>query len=175
MNFVRVQAVLREGGHSHKNSKLVLLCAINVNRQLEDGEWTGYIKNELVRWPFILENGKSCSYGGEEHYFEPTNLGLGPIEVGRFFTISSPPGEANVWESTYEITSCHVYHGKVEIIEQEVSQLTLPELASFRSWFASFDAAAWDVQIENDAESGKLNSLAEKALKSFKSGQSTEF
>ena len=65
--------------------------------------------------------------------------------------------------------------GKVEIIEKEVSQLSLPELASFRTWFASFDAAAWDAQIENDAEAGKLNSLAEKALKSFKSGQSTEF
>ena len=65
--------------------------------------------------------------------------------------------------------------GKVEIIEKEVSQLTLHELASFRSWFTSFDAAAWDVQIDNDAKSGKLDNLAEKALKSFKSGQATEF
>jgi hypothetical protein len=64
--------------------------------------------------------------------------------------------------------------GKVEIIEKEVSQLTLPELASFRSWFEAFDASAWDVQIESDVKSGKLDSLAEKALKSFKSGKSTE-
>ena len=65
--------------------------------------------------------------------------------------------------------------GKIEIIEKEVSQLSLSELAAFRNWFAEFDAAAWDSQIESDAKSGKLDSLAEEALKAFKSGQSTEF
>ena len=111
MNIVRVMAVFREGGHSYKNLKVTLLCAINANNQIEDGEWIGYIKNESVLYPFILKNGTSCFYGGEEHSFEPTNIGLGPIKVGRLFTISSSPSETKSWESTYEIVSCHSYQG----------------------------------------------------------------
>ncbi len=111
MNIVRVMAVSREGGHRNTNLKVTLLCAINANNQMEDGEWMGYIKNESVLYPFILKNRNSCFYGGEEYSFEPTNIGLGPIEVGRFFTISSSPGETESWESTYEIVSCHSYQG----------------------------------------------------------------
>lgn len=65
--------------------------------------------------------------------------------------------------------------GKIEIIEKEVSQLSLSELATFRDWFVEFDATAWDAQIERDAESGKLDKFAEKALKDFNAGRSTEF
>jgi hypothetical protein len=111
MNIVRVQAVFREGGHSYKTLKFVLLCGLSENLHIEDGEWMGYIKNESVFWPFILRNGQSCFYGGDEHSFEPTNIGLGLIEVGRLFTIFNPPGEAMPWEATYEITSCHTYKG----------------------------------------------------------------
>lgn len=64
--------------------------------------------------------------------------------------------------------------GKIEIIEKEVSQLSLSELGTFREWFFEFDAEAWDKQIERDAQSGKLDSLAEYALKDFQSGKSTE-
>jgi hypothetical protein len=65
--------------------------------------------------------------------------------------------------------------GKIEIIEKEVSQLSSTELAVFRSWFAEYDATAWDSQIEKDANAGKLDSLADNAMKAFKSGQATEF
>lgn len=65
--------------------------------------------------------------------------------------------------------------GKIEIIEKEVSQLSLSELATFRNWFVEFDAAAWDSQIENDAKSGKLDSLAEDAKRAFQAGHATEF
>lgn len=65
--------------------------------------------------------------------------------------------------------------GKIEIIEKEVSQLSLSELAAFREWFVEFDAAVWDTQIERDAASGKLDKLAEKALKDFNAGRSTKF
>ena len=64
--------------------------------------------------------------------------------------------------------------GKVEIIEKEVSQLTTSELAAFRDWFAEFDAAVWDTQIEADAKSGKLDNLAKEALSAYKAGKSTE-
>lgn len=62
---------------------------------------------------------------------------------------------------------------KVEVIEKEVSQLSLSELSVFREWFFEFDAKAWDNQIASDAESGKLDNLAASALKDFQSGKST--
>jgi hypothetical protein len=64
--------------------------------------------------------------------------------------------------------------GKIEVIEKEVSQLSLSELSAFREWFFKFDAEAWDNQIGRDAPSGKLDSLAASALKDFQSGKSTE-
>jgi len=109
MNMVRVVAVFREGGHSQEKYRFVLVCGIDAARQLTDGEWMGYIQNESVFWPFILKNGDSCFFGGEEHYTEPTNIGRGAIEAGRFFTLSSPPGASDTWQSTYEIVICHIY------------------------------------------------------------------
>jgi hypothetical protein len=107
MRIVRVVAAFREGGHSHKNYRFVLVCGIDANQHLTDGEWMAYIQNESIFWPFILKNGDSCFYGGEEHYAEPTNIGCSEVEVGRFFTLSSPPGEPKPRQSTYEIVSCH--------------------------------------------------------------------
>lgn len=59
---------------------------------------------------------------------------------------------------------------KIEEIEKEVQGLKPNELQVFRKWFWDFDAETWDRQFEKDALSGKLDSLAESALKSFKSG-----
>ena len=63
---------------------------------------------------------------------------------------------------------------KVEEIEKKIQGLNPDELQTFRKWFWEFDAEAWDRQFEKDAQSGKLNSLAESALKSFKSGHCSE-
>lgn len=60
--------------------------------------------------------------------------------------------------------------GNVEQIEREIQALSLAELSVFREWYASFDAEAWDRQIERDAAAGKLDALADKALKAFSSG-----
>jgi len=62
---------------------------------------------------------------------------------------------------------------KIEQIEREVRALTPQEFASFRTWFAEFDAGVWDAQIEQDAASGKLDSLAEQALKDHQNGNSS--
>jgi hypothetical protein len=40
---------------------------------------------------------------------------------------------------------------KVEKLEHEIRSLSAQELTRFREWFAAFDAAAWDRQIEEDA------------------------
>ncbi len=59
---------------------------------------------------------------------------------------------------------------KIEKIEKEVQGLKPEELEAFRKWFWDFDAEAWDRQFEKDALSGKLDAVAEAALKSYKSG-----
>jgi len=60
--------------------------------------------------------------------------------------------------------------GNVKSIENAVEALPPAELAEFRRWFADFDAAAWDRQIEQDAAAGKLDPLAAEALADFRSG-----
>jgi uncharacterized protein YfaT (DUF1175 family) len=62
---------------------------------------------------------------------------------------------------------------KVEQIEGQVKDLSPDELRSFRNWFVQFDAEIWDQQIEEDAKSGKLRSVAERALRDHESGRST--
>ena len=56
---------------------------------------------------------------------------------------------------------------RVEKLKSEVSCLSPDELSLFRAWFAEFDAALWDEQIELHAKSGKLDHLAEKAIQDF--------
>lgn len=48
-------------------------------------------------------------------------------------------------------------------IEKAVLELPSEELVKFRRWFAQFDEAAWDAQIEADAAAGKLDALAAEA------------
>ncbi len=62
---------------------------------------------------------------------------------------------------------------KVERIEQEVQALSLAELAEFRAWFLEYDWAAWDRQLERDVEAGRLDDLAEKALRDHAAGKTT--
>ena len=63
---------------------------------------------------------------------------------------------------------------KIENIEQQIQKLTPPELADLRKWFYEFDAENWDRQIEEDARAGKLDRLADAAIKTSKSGGRTE-
>jgi len=56
-------------------------------------------------------------------------------------------------------------------LEQTISKLPPAELSKFREWFLRFDGDRWDEQIERDATSGKPESLAQTALREFRSGQ----
>ncbi len=60
---------------------------------------------------------------------------------------------------------------RVEAIERSVANLSAPELAKFRDWFIEFDAQQWDRQIEEDVASGRLDHLADAALKSLRVGK----
>lgn len=61
---------------------------------------------------------------------------------------------------------------KIEKLERDVTGLSAKELSTFREWFAAFDAAAWDQQIDADAKAGKLDSLADAALADHRAGRS---
>ena len=64
--------------------------------------------------------------------------------------------------------------GKIESVEREIEKISAEELAAFRSWFAKYDAAAWDAQIEADAAAGKLDVLAGEAVAEYRSGKARE-
>ncbi len=64
--------------------------------------------------------------------------------------------------------------GKIEHLEEQIRALSPEEFARFREWFAQFDAEAWDRQLEVDVKAGKLDKLAERALRAHAAGQSTE-
>ncbi len=62
----------------------------------------------------------------------------------------------------------------IEQLEQGVRQLSPAELATFRAWFAEFDAQAWDRQLEADVSAGRLNWLVEEAKRDRREGRCTE-
>ena len=53
---------------------------------------------------------------------------------------------------------------ELEEIEQRIRSLSPADLAQFRAWFAEFDHALWDRQIEQDSRAGKLDHLAAEAM-----------
>ena len=63
--------------------------------------------------------------------------------------------------------------GKIEKLEQEIQALASEELAQFRAWFLEYDWAAWDRQIESDAQAGRLDDLAAKALRDYAADKTT--
>ena len=63
---------------------------------------------------------------------------------------------------------------KVESIEHLIQELSAEELARLREWFAQYDAEVWDRQMEADARAGKLDALAERALRDHNAGRSTK-
>jgi hypothetical protein len=58
----------------------------------------------------------------------------------------------------------------VKAIEQAVQSLPPEDLAEFRRWFAEFDNAAWDRQIESDLAAGKLDELLAEAAEDYETG-----
>lgn len=56
----------------------------------------------------------------------------------------------------------------VKQIEKDDEQLPPSELAEFRAWFEKFDSDRWDKKFEKDVKSGKLDDIADKAIKDFK-------
>lgn len=62
----------------------------------------------------------------------------------------------------------------IQEIETAVKQLSREELTAFRIWFQEFDAEAWDRQPEEDVAPGRLDHLAEEALRDLHEGHCTD-
>jgi hypothetical protein len=55
----------------------------------------------------------------------------------------------------------------VQEIERAIEKLSDEELAEIRAWL-------WDRDIERDADSGRLDTLAEEAMQEYRSGKTTQ-
>jgi hypothetical protein len=58
--------------------------------------------------------------------------------------------------------------GDVKAIEKAVAALPADKLAEFRQWFAEFDGAARDRQIEQDAKSGGAGEPRRRVLADYR-------
>jgi len=62
---------------------------------------------------------------------------------------------------------------KLEQIEKTIEELDPKDFEKFSNWFQSLVAERWDRQLEADAESGKLDDLAARALTAHRAGKTT--
>jgi hypothetical protein len=62
----------------------------------------------------------------------------------------------------------------IEDIEKAVAELPPDQLQRCRAWFAEFEAARFDQEIERDAKGGRLDRLAEQALADYRAGRARE-
>jgi len=58
-------------------------------------------------------------------------------------------------------------------LEKTISDLPAKDLSRFRAWFLEFDAKNWDEQIEDDMITGRLDRLADQAIREHGAGEST--
>ncbi len=59
-------------------------------------------------------------------------------------------------------------------VGQPLKELSPKGLTAFCRWFTKFDAEAWDRQFKADIKAGKLDSLAERALRDHAAGRCTK-
>ena len=62
----------------------------------------------------------------------------------------------------------------IEELEAAVQRLSPADRATFRAWFAEFDADEWDRQLEADVVAGRLDWLAAEAFADRQSGRCTD-
>jgi len=63
---------------------------------------------------------------------------------------------------------------RVEELEGRIKALSSNEFRELRAWLAEYDAAVWDQQFDSDALAGRLDAIADQALKDFSQGRSTD-
>ncbi len=60
-----------------------------------------------------------------------------------------------------------------EVIES-IKKLPPSELKTLLNWIEEFEEELWDREFERDVKEGKLEALAQKAIKDFRQGKCTE-
>jgi len=55
-----------------------------------------------------------------------------------------------------------------------VKRLPKKDFAQFRKWFAHYDAAVWDRQVEQDTAAGRLDTLAREARRDHEATRTRE-
>jgi hypothetical protein len=60
---------------------------------------------------------------------------------------------------------------KIEQIEQQIRELSAGEFSELRDWVLEQDWKAWDLQIETDARSGKLDKLIADGQADYPTGR----
>jgi hypothetical protein len=63
---------------------------------------------------------------------------------------------------------------RLEKLERDVRALDRNDLKAFRAWFAEYDAALWDRQIEADSAEGRLDARGAAALEAHRQGRTRE-
>lgn len=109
MKIVRVAAEGRDAMPDTKGFRVYVLCGLNADNTLADGEWMGYAKQKGNIYPFVLQGGRKLIYGMEEPYFELTDLGSKRIEPDSYFTVEGAPDIDDSWATVYKILSVHSY------------------------------------------------------------------
>jgi hypothetical protein len=62
----------------------------------------------------------------------------------------------------------------IDEIEDAIRKLPEEELVELRAWFVEFDATVWDRQFERDVIEGRLDALADEALRDWREGRCTD-
>ena len=62
----------------------------------------------------------------------------------------------------------------VKEIEEAISHLSEEEYKAFRAWFEEYENQQWDSQFKKDVESGRLDTMAQEALKEYEAGNCSD-
>lgn len=62
----------------------------------------------------------------------------------------------------------------IQQIEEAVRNLSPEDLVAFRAWFADYDAACWDRQLEDDVAAGRLDRFVDEACPDLREGRCTD-
>ena len=104
MRLVRIVGEYKEGGEPI-GSRAVILCGVDNNGRLVDGEWFGYDRyDDGVEQPFVLRFGELFDFGGDPKEVQRTNIGQRALRVGEYFTVSSEHGGPEGWAVACLIT-----------------------------------------------------------------------
>ncbi len=63
---------------------------------------------------------------------------------------------------------------RLEELENQIKTLSPCEFQELRAWLAEHDAEIWDRQFQADVEAGRLEAIADRALRDFVEDRSTE-